>query len=61
MSPYNKGGFFLGQGVSIDLSALVDSKVRLPDEVMKNFLDYFGVRKYEANKGYLTEWIAKKI
>ena len=56
-----KGGFFLGQEVSIDSLALVNSKVWLPDEVMKNFLDYFGARKYEVNKGYSTEWIAKKI
>jgi len=28
---------------------------------MKDFLDYFSVRKYETNKGYSTEWIAKKI
>jgi len=28
---------------------------------MKDFLDYFGVRKYKTNKGYSTEWIAKKI
>ena len=28
---------------------------------MKDFLDYFGTRKYETNKGYSTEWVAKKI
>ena len=28
---------------------------------MKDFLDYFGARKYKTNKGYSTEWIAKKI
>ena len=28
---------------------------------MKNFLDYFGTRNYKTNKGYLVEWIAKKI
>jgi len=28
---------------------------------MKDFLDYFGARKYKTNKGYLVEWIAKKI
>jgi len=28
---------------------------------MKNFLDYFGARKYEANEGYSMEWVAKKI
>jgi len=28
---------------------------------MKDFLDYFGARKYEMNKGYSIEWIAKKI
>jgi len=43
------------------LSALVDSKVQLPDKVMKDFLDYFGIRKYEKNKGYSTEWVVKKI
>jgi len=24
-------------------------------------LDYFGTRNYETNKGYSTEWIARKI
>jgi len=24
-------------------------------------LDYFGTRKYESNKDYLAEWVAKKI
>jgi len=28
---------------------------------MKDFLDYFGARKYETNKGYSTGWVAKKI
>ena len=28
---------------------------------MKNFLDYFGARKYKANKGYSMEWVAKKF
>ena len=28
---------------------------------MKDFLDYFGTRKYEMNKGYSVEWVAKKI
>ena len=28
---------------------------------MKDFLDYFGARKYETNKGYLVEWVTKKI
>jgi len=28
---------------------------------MKDFLDYFGTRKYEINKDYSTEWVAKKI
>jgi len=28
---------------------------------MKDFLDYFGTRKYKMNKGYSVEWIAKKI
>jgi len=28
---------------------------------MKDFLDYFGARKYEMNKGYSVEWVAKKI
>ena len=31
------GGFFLGQGVSTNLPALIDSKIRLPDESMKDF------------------------
>ena len=56
-----EGGFFLGQGVSTNSPALVDSKVRLPDEIMKNFLDYFSARKYKMNKGYSMEQVAKKI
>jgi len=28
---------------------------------MKDFLDYFGARKYELNKGYSIEWVARKI
>ena len=28
---------------------------------MKDFLDYFGARKYEMNKGYSVEWVARKI
>ena len=28
---------------------------------MKDFLDYFGARKYETNIGYSIEWVAKKI
>jgi len=28
---------------------------------MKNFLGYFGARKYETNKGYSMKWVAKKI
>ena len=28
---------------------------------MKDFLDYFGARKYKTNKSYSTEWVAKKI
>ena len=28
---------------------------------MKDFLDYFGTRRYETNKGYSVEWVAKKI
>jgi len=47
--------------VSTDLPALIDSKIRLPDESMKDFLDYFSARKYEMNKGYSVEWVAKKI
>jgi len=47
--------------VSTDLPALIDSEIRLPDESMKDFLDYFGARKYEMNKGYSVEWVAKKI
>jgi len=47
--------------VSTDLPALIDSKIRLSDESMKDFLDYFGARKSETNKGYLVEWVAKKI
>jgi len=28
---------------------------------MKDFLDYFGARKYKTNKGYSTECVARKI
>ena len=28
---------------------------------MKDFLDYFGARKYKMNKGYLVEQVANKI
>jgi len=28
---------------------------------MKNFLDYFGTRKYKMNKGYSVKWVTKKI
>jgi len=28
---------------------------------MKDFLDYFSARRYETNKGYSVEWVAKKI
>jgi len=28
---------------------------------MKNFLDYFSARNYKTNKGYLTEWVTRKI
>jgi len=28
---------------------------------MKDFLDYFGARKYKMNKRYSVEWVAKKI
>jgi len=28
---------------------------------MKDFLDYFSARKYEMNKGYSVEWVARKI
>ena len=28
---------------------------------MKDFLDYFGTRKYKTNKGYSVEWVARKI
>ena len=54
-------GFFPGQGVSTDLLTFINSKIRLSEESMKDFLDYFGIRKYEMNKGYSVEWVAKKI
>jgi len=54
-------GFFPRQGVSTDLPALIDSKIRSPEESMKDFLDYFSTRKYKMNKGYSVEWVAKKI
>jgi len=61
MSPYSedhrecKGGFFPGQGVNTNLSAFIDSKIRLPEKSMKDFLDYFSMRKYKMNKGYSVE------
>ena len=55
------GGFFSGQGVSTNPPAFIDSKIQLPEESMKDFLDYFGARKYEMNKGYSVEWVARKI
>ena len=54
-------GFFPRQGVSTDSPTFVNSKVRLLDKAMKDFLDYFGARKYETNKGYSVEWVTKKI
>jgi len=54
-------GFFPKQGVSTDSLVFVNSKVQLPNKTMKDFLDYFGTRKYETNKGYSIEWVAKKI
>jgi len=56
-----KRGFFLGQGVNTNLPAFIDSKIRLPEKSMKDFLDYFSARKYEMNKGYSVEWVARKI
>ena len=50
------GGFFSGQGVSTNTPAFIDSKIQLPEESMKDFLDYFGARKYEMNKGYYHKW-----
>jgi len=49
------GRFFPGQRVSTNLPAFIDSKILLPKESMKDFLDYFGARKYEMNKGYSVE------
>ena len=57
----SEGGFFNGQGVSTSSPILINSEVRLPNDVMKNFLDYFGARNYKTDKGYLVEWVAKKI
>jgi len=57
----SEGGFFNEQGVSTSSPTLINSEVRLPDNVMKNFLDYFGARNYKTNKGYSAEWVAKKI
>ena len=56
-----KGGFFSGQKVNTNPSAFIDSKIRLFEESMKDFLDYFGARKYKMNKGYSVEWVARKI
>jgi len=41
--------------VSTDLPTLIDSKIQLPEESIKDFLDYFGARKYKMNKGYSVE------
>jgi len=57
----NERGFFNEQGVSTSSPALINSEVQLPDNVMKNFLDYFSARNYKTNKGYSVEWVAKKI
>jgi len=46
---------FPRQGVSTNSLAFVNSKVKLLDKAMKDFLDYFGARKYETNKGYSVE------
>jgi len=51
----DKREFFSGQKVSTDLPIFVDSKIQLPKKVMKDFLDYFGARKYESNRGYSAE------
>ena len=51
----SEGGFFNGQEVSTSSPALINSEVRLPDNIMKNFLDYFGARNYKTNKGYSVE------
>jgi len=36
----------------------MNSKIQLPDELIKDFLDYFDARKYKSNWGYLAEWVA---
>ena len=41
----NKKGFFPKQEVSTNLPILIDSKIWLPNESMKDFLDYFGYKK----------------
>jgi len=51
----DKREFFSGQKVSTDLPIFVDSKIQLPKKVMKDFLDYFGTKKYESNRGYSAE------
>ena len=56
----SEGGFFNRQKVSTSSPVLINSEFRLPDNVMKNFLDYFSTRNYKTNKGYSVEWITRK-
>jgi len=55
-------GFWEGQGVSTSLLApIIDSKIRLTNFSINNFLNYFGTRKFGKTKGFMTEWVAKRI
>ena len=55
-------GFWEGQGVSTNLPApVIDSKIRLPDKSMNEFLNQFGARKFKTTRGYSAEWVAKRL
>jgi len=48
--------------VSTSLPAsIVNSKMRLPDSSINEFLNYFGARNFGKTKGYTVEWVAQKI
>ena len=44
-----------------DLPAFINSKIQLPNESIKEFLDYLGAEKYKSDQGYLAKWVAQKI
>ena len=36
-------------------------KVKLPETLTKEFLEYFGEQDFGRTKGYTAEWIAKRL